>query len=152
MRTIWPHRMKIVVAILAVLCSRHTPLFGQEAETNAEIGSQLTTASLVSAVVPITASSLQFVPLVFPETSSSIPWISNPLLLGSHVPLYWINAPPGGRLYRRRSCASRCRNPAHVCVGFRCCCVAAFINTAQQLCPSHGVFRVRHLRACGGSG
>jgi hypothetical protein len=90
--------VRIVIAILAVLCTLHTPLFSQGADLKEanDTDSQLTTVSLASALVPISCSSLEVVPLVFPETSSAIPRISNPLLLGSHIPRP-VSRFPGGR-------------------------------------------------------
>jgi hypothetical protein len=80
-------------AIAFLLFIRSSSLFGQATETEGGIGEEsgLSAASLVSAAFPMTSTVLTFVPLFAPETAGIIPWIANPLLLGAHVPLYWIN-------------------------------------------------------------
>lgn len=80
----------VIVSLMAIAC---VPLFGRDTDSFDEDdrGSRLTTASLVSAAFPLTGSALQFVPVLAPQTASTIPWISNPLLIGSPIPLYWID-------------------------------------------------------------
>ncbi len=52
---------------------------------------ELSAPAFVSALFPFVSVSLSIVPIFAPETSSIMPWIGYPVLLGAHVPLYWVD-------------------------------------------------------------
>ena len=55
-----------------------------------------TAAVAASAAFPFAATAVNFSPLFAPDLAGIVPWISNPLLLGTHVPMYWLDARRAG--------------------------------------------------------
>lgn len=55
-----------------------------------------TAAVAASAAFPFVATAVNFSPLIAPDLAGITPWISNPLLLGTHVPMYWLDAGRAG--------------------------------------------------------
>jgi len=47
--------------------------------------------AIASAAVPLSATALVFAQYPIPALQGIAPWIANPLLLGTHVPMYWLN-------------------------------------------------------------
>jgi len=80
----------IGIALLFFFGSHPIGAQADDSEGDAGNTAGLTAPAVVSAVFPLTGSLLGFVPLVAPQTASIVPWISNPLLLGTHIPLYWV--------------------------------------------------------------
>ena len=73
----------ISIAIVPVCAQSH-------ASVDSDKRSRLTSASLISSLFPLTSSLSALVPLLAPQSAAIMPWIANPLLLGAHIPLYWV--------------------------------------------------------------
>jgi len=80
----------LVIVLLTCAHPRHLACQALGLEGEPGSGSNFTVASAISAAFPATAIILRTVPLVAPGTSGLMPWIANPLLLGAHVPMYWV--------------------------------------------------------------
>jgi membrane protease YdiL (CAAX protease family) len=78
--------------LLLILVS--LPATGEEsgASDSALPEAGMSAPALVAASFPLAALALGFVPVFAPETSGTMNWIAYPLKIGSHVPLYWIDA------------------------------------------------------------
>ena len=87
------NRVVLFPATVLMLLARSIAAFGQAADASPEmsVGSDLSVPSMVSAAFPMVSAIVAFVPLFAPETASTMPWVANPIRLGAHVPLYWID-------------------------------------------------------------
>jgi len=88
-------KRKNCIAIAALLTIIATAGASGDAPTAREPSLPGATAA-VSAAVPLVSSSLVFSGLFIPQLQGATPWIANPLLLATHVPMYWLNASRAG--------------------------------------------------------
>ena len=74
----------VLLFVLAALLAETTP-------TVAEDLARARGTAIASAAVPLTATAVVFSQYLIPAIQGIAPWIANPLLLGTHIPLYWLD-------------------------------------------------------------